>query len=87
MTELDAEEIADRIGVDPAVVRGLQDKTPEEHTIVDVHAYRNAIGIVELEEPISMNGPDPDPYALVCWDGYVFPFHKGDVENIEERRV
>lgn len=83
---VDVDATSERLGVDPAALQGVVDnyeaRNPDEPAIVEIHAYRHAIGIVELEEGICHNSADPEPYALVNFYGYVFPFHPKDVEYI-----
>jgi hypothetical protein len=76
----DVEATAARINVVPDVLRGLVDKCREDVTITAVHGYNGAVAIVELDEPITMQDADGEPYALLSWSGYIFPFHPDDME-------
>jgi len=80
----DVDATADRLGVQPDVLRGLVDKCRENVTITDVHGYWGAVAIVELDEPLTMQDADGEPYALLSWSGYLFPFSPDDVELLDK---
>jgi len=80
----DVDATADRLGVQPDVLRGLVDKCRENVTITDVHGYWGAVAIVELDEQFTMQDVDPEPYALLSWSGYLFPFAPDDVQLLDK---
>lgn len=79
----DVERTAAKINVKESVIHGLLEHAPDDVTITAIHGYSSAMGIVELEEPIAHN-TDAEPYALLNWEGHLFPFHPADVEYVQE---
>lgn len=91
---VDVEAAAERLNVAEGALHGVVDnferradlsdyKVGERPLIADVLEYNHAIALVELTEPIGHN-TDPAPYALVNFEGHVFPFHPADVEYLSQ---
>lgn len=76
-------KMADQIDVETGVVDGLVSNCQSDVTITDIHGYWGAIAIVELEDGITAQNADKEPYALLSWSGHLFPFSPDDTVLIE----
>lgn len=92
---VDVGETAERLGVEPDALHAVVDNF-ERHgreaiasrmvvpapLIEEVHVYWHGIAVVTLTEPIDHTECGDCDYALVDFNGYVFPFAPGDVNYI-----
>lgn len=89
---VDIVETARDLNVETSALFGVVDNYERRNNInrssgpkiETIHAYWNAIGVVELTENLEHTHGGYVPYALVDFNGYVFPFHPKDLQYVAE---
>jgi hypothetical protein len=88
---VDIDAAADRLNVSPDALRAVVDNyehhrehcqypDDERPLIEEIHAYSRAIAVVTLSRQLQHVGGGAEPFALVDFDGHVFPYHPGDAD-------